>query len=54
MLCQFQNMTEKPFHVRVRRELDAMERRIFLRSALWMLLGGVLAAAVALACWIIL
>lgn len=47
-------MNEKPFYQRVSRELDAMDRRIFLCSALAMFAGGLLAAAVALACYVIL
>lgn len=47
-------MKEQPFYVRVARALDAIEHRIFVRSALLMVAGGVLAAAVALAAWILL
>lgn len=44
----------QPFHERVRLELDAMERRVFVRSALATFAGGLLTAMLALIAWVML
>ena len=44
----------QPFPERVRLELDAMERRIFVRSALATFAGGLVALALALIAWVVL